>query len=237
MDLFNFSVITGVRFAESKNTIYLEIEVGQMLPMGIIKPSSVHWQGPPENMLLHTFDFHFVSRMFYLDMVEIDTGFLTGIQLFVINGSLRLRAYSKEFDNFEEGQISYEESSHFDNDKTSPLFNLQDKIPMTSPRPGKIATNWNYNIFFGTSSQKGNTFRSNIMLNIYNINHLADAGQSTVPYFDSTDITFDIKTPLGGIGFFHHTSNSDYAGYIRPVILSLNYTKIAKIEKEIPYFK
>ena len=49
-----------------------------------------------------------------------------------------------------------------------------------------------------------------------------------VPYFDSTDITFDMKTPLGGIGFLHHTNNDRYAGYIRPVILSLNYSEITE---------
>ena len=52
---------------------------------------------------------------------------------------------------------------------------------------------------------------------------IADAGQSMVPYFDSTDISFDVRAPLGGIGFFHHSSSSDYAGYIRPFIYSLNY--------------
>lgn len=61
---------------------------------------------------------------------------------------------------------------------------------------------------------------------------LADAGQSIVPYFDSTNITFNVKAPLGGLGFFHHTSSSDYAGFIRPFIYSLylNYTEFFYIE-------
>lgn len=53
--------------------------------------------------------------------------------------------------------------------------------------------------------------------------YLADAGQSMVPYFDATDITFDEKSALGGIGFMHHSSSMDYAGYIRPLIYSLHY--------------
>ena len=61
---------------------------------------------------------------------------------------------------------------------------------------------------------------------------IADAGQSIVPYFDATDIFFDVRAPLGGVGFVHHSSSSDYAGYIRPIIYSmiLNYTEIFDLD-------
>ena len=61
---------------------------------------------------------------------------------------------------------------------------------------------------------------------------IADAGQSMVPYFDSTDIAFDVRSPLGGIGFFHHSSSSDYAGYIRPIIYSLDYRSLGAFSLE-----
>lgn len=48
-----------------------------------------------------------------------------------------------------------------------------------------------------------------------------------VPYFDSTDITFDVKAPIGGIGFFHHTSSVEYAGFIRPFVSNVNYDLVA----------
>lgn len=33
-------------------------------------------------------------------------------------------------------------------------------------------------------------------------NEKADAGQSFVPYFDGRSITFDVKSPISGLGFW-----------------------------------
>jgi len=52
-----------------------------------------------------------------------------------------------------------------------------------------------------------------------------DAGQSFVPYFDGNDISFKVKSPLSGITLMHYTNDEKYAGYIRPVIKSLDYRK------------
>ncbi|CAO1373543.1 unnamed protein product [Diamesa hyperborea] len=205
-------VITGVRFAKFNKTIYLEIESGKLLSMGLINASTLSWNGPPKDVNTNVARFDFVNRAFHLDRVFIKEGFLSGFQLFQSRRSLRLRVFSKSFQNFVKGRISDKEEIHYDNRiQNKKRLYFQDKIPLISKRPGTVSTKWNYDIFFGTSNQE------------------TDAGQTMLPFFDSTNITFDEKAPLGGIGFFHHTSSSDYAGYIRPFIYSLNYFRI--IEK------
>lgn len=56
-----------------------------------------------------------------------------------------------------------------------------------------------------------------------------DAGQSFLPYFDPSDVTFDQPAPLSMIEFAHYTNNEDYAGYIRPIIKSLDYRKFIEV--------
>ncbi|CAO1331449.1 unnamed protein product [Diamesa serratosioi] len=200
-------VITGVRFSEHNKTIYLEIQVGQLLPMGFIKPSTIHWEGPPIDININVVRYDFNFRMFYLDFIKVKTGFLSGFEFYRTNDTFRLRTYSKKFTNFTIGTVSDKEEIQVDNDVYK-IFKLQDRIPNMLKTKGKIDTKYNKTIMFGPSNQE------------------ADAGQSMVPYFDATDITFDLKAPLGGIGLFHHTSDSAYAGYVRPFVSSLNYSDI-----------
>jgi hypothetical protein len=47
-----------------------------------------------------------------------------------------------------------------------------------------------------------------------------DAGQNLVPYFDANHATFDTVAPISSFGLVHYTTNTGYAGYIRPVITS-----------------
>ncbi|CAO1352978.1 unnamed protein product [Diamesa tonsa] len=200
-------VITGVRFARHKKTVYLEIESGKILPMGLINSSTLSWHGPPQDIDTNVARFDFVNRAFQLDKVSIKNGFLSGFQMFQERTSLRLRVFSKKFQSFFRGRISDTEEILYDNENKTRIY-CQDKMPLISKRPGKISTNWKYDVFFGTSNQ------------------VSDAGQTMVPFFDTTDITFNVKAPLGGIGFFHHSSSSDYAGYIRPIIYSLDYKSL-----------
>ena len=89
-----------------------------------------------------------------MDSVFIKNGFLSGFQLFQNGRSLRLRVFSKTFQSFVKGRITDKEEILYDNrvENKKRLY-FQDKIPLISRRPGKISTNWNYDIFFGTSNQ------------------------------------------------------------------------------------
>lgn len=50
-----------------------------------------------------------------------------------------------------------------------------------------------------------------------------DIAQTFVPYLDGIDVTFDVKSPLSGIGLMHFTNDAHYAGYIRPFLRSFSY--------------
>ena len=153
--VFNlYSVITGVRFAKYNKTIYLEIESGKLLPMGLVNASTLSWHGPPQDVNTNVARFDFVNRAFHLDTISFKKAFLSGFQMFQNGSSLRLRAFSKPFQSFFRGRITDKEQIHYD-DKLKTRIYYQDKIPLISKRPGKISTNWNYNMFFGTSNQNG----------------------------------------------------------------------------------
>lgn len=56
----------------------------------------------------------------------------------------------------------------------------------------------------------------------------SDAGQSYVPHFDPTEVTFNEPAPLSMIELVHYTDFSDYAGFIRPVVKSLDYRRFIR---------
>lgn len=92
------------------------------------------------------------------------------------------------------------------------------------------------NLIPGLSSGKKFSTRNNIKVIFGISNEDNDAGQSFVPYFDGTNITFDISAPLSGISLIHYTNDVNYAGYIRPVLRSLNYRKLFKTAYEADEF-
>lgn len=47
---FYSSVVTGVRIREMYDMIYMQIQVGKMLPMGMIDQDTVYWQELPKNI-------------------------------------------------------------------------------------------------------------------------------------------------------------------------------------------
>jgi hypothetical protein len=87
------------------------------------------------------------------------------------------------------------------------FFNAYDKIPELSKTNTLYTVRMNARVSFSISNEK------------------ADAGQSFVPYFDGSEVSFNIKSPLSGLTFVHYTNDESYAGYVKPVISSLDYRK------------
>jgi hypothetical protein len=46
-----------------------------------------------------------------------------------------------------------------------------------------------------------------------------------VPYLDGTEATFEIASPLSNIKFIHFTNDDEHAGFIKPIIQSMDYRK------------
>jgi len=88
----------------------------------------------------------------------------------------------------------------------------------------------------GLSSGRKFTIGRNRRVEFGISNEDEDAGQSFVPYFDGNEVTFDIKSPLSGITLIHYTNDVNYAGFIRPVIRSLDYRKLFSTSYEVEQF-
>ena len=123
-----------------------------MLPLGLINASTVHWQGPPDDLVSNVLKFSANIFTFHLDKIHIKKGFLSGIQIFEVNKEWRLRIFSKMFENFAQGIVSDKEETHVDPDKHTYYF-LNDKNVLVSKRPGRTTMNFDYKIGFGTSNQ------------------------------------------------------------------------------------
>ena len=48
------SVITGVRFAKKERAIFIQIQTGKLLPLGMIAPETVKWQALPALSNIYT---------------------------------------------------------------------------------------------------------------------------------------------------------------------------------------
>lgn len=48
IELFD-SVVTGVRFAEGNRAIFLQIQVGKLMQMGLVDPNTLYWMEYPSN--------------------------------------------------------------------------------------------------------------------------------------------------------------------------------------------
>jgi len=118
---------------------------------------------------------------------------------------LSLSIIGRELLDFNKGTLGKEITKP--TDKTDSFFNAYDKIP------GLSTTNTLY------------TVRRNARVTFSLSNEKADAGQSFVPYFDGNEVSFNIKAPLSGLTFVHYTNDENHAGYIKPVISSLDYRK------------
>jgi hypothetical protein len=63
----------------------------------------------------------------------------------------------------------------------------------------------------------------NVSINFKNNETYVEAGAYLLPYFDGSEVTFDLPAPLSTIELAHIAIGQNHAGYILPIIKSLNY--------------
>ncbi|CAO1346334.1 unnamed protein product [Diamesa tonsa] len=201
------SVITGVRFLEKNHVIFLQIQVGKLLPYAIIDESTVQWMDVPQDIGSNYIEFGFDFRKFSLDGILMESQILTAIQFVQKDGSVRLQVNGQGLIDFEMG-------------KMGPPWSFMKKYAWTDVKSieGKLIGLRNHSTVY--------TKTTNQIIKFGVSDEKTDAGQSFVPYFDGTAIEFDNKTPLSGVGFMHFTNDDSYAGYIRPYIMSFRYKTV-----------
>jgi hypothetical protein len=222
-----------VRFAEANQAIYVQIQVGKLLPMGIIDASTLQWMPLPSGsdndfttlsyydhktylMFLGTnnkklFDNQAVTGNFnFLIKIVSFLNFKLGIKFDRDNG-IRLKVFVRTIENFKDGKLGIIEYDSNNNEGSLHRKKVVGTKVGLKSNDNQFKVSKNVRILFVRSDEE------------------ADAGQSFLPYFDPSYVTFDQPAPLSMIELVHYTNNDDYAGYIRPVIKSLDYRKFIGI--------
>lgn len=220
-------VITGIRFTKVNRVIHLQIQEGELLPMGGINASTVEWQPvdaysiDDEGVTVGT-DYHMLtweSRAIDLDDLKLPhNSVLTGIKLRRVGGHLNLEIQGSEF-NFTEGKLlqAGEKSYWISNDKTdvspdNPRTHLKLKnpdVPTKSTGPSVPDSRSEQFIEFTSSDLD------------------LDAGQTTVPFIDAQDVAPNPPTPLSGAGLYHKGRKYS-GGFIAPRVFTFDFSSHIK---------
>jgi hypothetical protein len=197
-----YSVITSVRFREHNQVVFLQIQTAKLLPLSIIDASTLVWRDLPENVESRfLFTFSYDVRLMLMSESHVGDGVVTGISFYARGEKLMFRTNGREIADFLTGTLG---RSIFDDARDYETVNNCEHR-----KPGSSGSQYNVSKFqtirFGLSDQE------------------SDASQNFVPYFDGSVVTTETLTPIAGIGLMHFTGDREYAGYIKPYLVTLNY--------------
>lgn len=212
-----FSVVTGLRFRKQHKIMFLQIQVGKLMPNNMIERSTVHWQPLHSDVKesdIIELDYDKRTMLFPKMLLSKSSNFvLTGVSIkcggtncdYIIpniigreyNPSTGVIAMSKPLVQ------SYDKIDIESYKKSSKIVEIQGKIPLLNSADTLQITESNFYLSFDKSNVE------------------VDAAQSTVPYFDIQDIVNDPPTPLKGIEFLHYTTK-DYAGFVQPQTIRID---------------
>lgn len=99
---------------------------------------------------------------------------------------------------------------------------------LTGPSSGNVTNKLGVGLHNDIFHKNKYIFNSEGAINFDYSTEITDAGQSFVPYFDGDDVTFTHAAPISGIGIIHYTNDPEYAGYIWPIIETMDYGKVFK---------
>jgi len=178
--------------------------------MGTVNFSTVQWQDLPSEGSLNdanTIVFDDEDLMFAAQRTFFNETFITSIGMEKTNRLISIKVRGKKIVSMPLGVMEGIEG-HMNSERTSTdgeEMHFKDKIPGLAPgNEGRFTVSTNKKIILGKS------------------------GDSFIPFFDTSDVTFGLKAPLAGIGFYHYTNHPDYAGFIRPQVIALDYASFLK---------
>ncbi|XP_017050011.2 uncharacterized protein LOC108094100 [Drosophila ficusphila] len=222
-DVDNNRVVTGLRFVKHNRVFHLQIEEGQLLPLGAIKPSSVQWKQLDSYSVLDDnvtmgIDFHMLSyekRSIDLDELKVDNNsVVTGLRFKVVGGHLQLQALFSKVD-FLSGKLIEPKSASYwisgDNKHQRNKLTLADAAVPTQ------------------SSQQSIPHPSdNQFIEFTNSDFYQDAAQSTVPFIDIQEVISEPPVPLSGIGLYFKGRHG-YGGFLAPKLITYDFTPYVQL--------
>jgi len=210
-------VITAVRFVIHREVLFLQIQTGKLLPLGVIE--SVQWQTPPNDLDRNYFTFNYDNRHFALEDLSMDDHILTGVKLQMFESIIRLSVVGKRLVNIDTGTLESQSTGSLS--PTPSNWKAGRFTPIASDLDGrKYGINQADRTFIIDKSIAGEP--------VGMVNFVAsddEDGQVTVPYFDGISVELDFPKPLSGIGFIHYR-NAGHMGFIRPILKTFNYKNL-----------
>jgi hypothetical protein len=210
---YKLSVITGVRFRVHQGVLFLQPQVGELGPMGSVYQHTVHWQPIPDNFTKAVSNFRQTNNFFGTDRYWLENNYLTGLQFTNNDGTLRLRVFGKAIDgqSFTFGLMRKRE-----NNRHRSTF-VSSKLRLDSLTAG-LASGSDINYpNFKIIKNRELVFSQQIV------------GQTLLRFFDNNEASFDVKSPIAGIGFYLYTNSDQHVGFIRPFLIAMNYTSFFTI--------
>ncbi|KAH8351924.1 hypothetical protein KR084_000635, partial [Drosophila pseudotakahashii] len=217
-DVDNNRVVTGLRFVKRNQIFHLQIQEGELLPLGVINESTLQWKPVDEYSIYdkdvkESVDFHmltFEKRSIDLGELKVENNsVVTGLRFQVVGTHLQLEAQFSRVD-FGSGMLIEPRTTSFwisgAEDQQRERLPLKDvHLPTESRVPSIPFPSDNQYIEFTNSGFE------------------QDAGQSTVPYIDIQDVVSDPVVPLSGIGIYYK-GRDGYGGFLAPKIITYDFT-------------
>jgi hypothetical protein len=210
------SVITGVRFIVQQGVLFLQPQVGELGPMGTVYQNTVYWQPIPDNFARDVSNFEQKNNYFGMDKFWFEGNYLTGLQFTKSSGTLRLRVFGKTIDaqSFAFGLMKKKEDSKFKSNSNQ----IHEEIKLDSMTEG-LATGKDISYpDFKIIKDKELVFGQQTV------------GESLLKFFDTSEASFDIKSPIAGIGFYLYTNSDGHIGFIRPYLVAMDYRNFITME-------
>ncbi|XP_026834185.1 uncharacterized protein LOC6543280 [Drosophila erecta] len=217
-DVENNRVVTGLRFVKSRRIFHLQVQEGQLLPLGVINETTLQWKPldaysiSDKDVTEHA-DYHTLSyekRALDLGDLKADnSAVVTGLRFRVVGAHLQLEAQFSALE-FESGKL-------IDPKRTSQWTSLgasqhREKLPLKDAQVSSKSPE--LSIPYPSDNQ---------YIEFTNTGFVEDAAQTTVPFIDIQDVVSEPAVPLSGIGIYYKGLEG-YGGFLAPRITTYDFT-------------
>ncbi|XP_039151576.1 uncharacterized protein LOC120285054 isoform X2 [Drosophila simulans] len=222
-DVDNNRVVVGLRFVKRNRIFHLQIQEGELLPLGAINETTLLWKpvdsysisdkDVSENVDYHTLTYQKRS----IDLGDLNAkinSVVTGLRFRVFGAHLQLEAQFTAVE-FESGKL-------VDPKKTSHWISMgtdqpREKLPLMD---AQVSTK---------SSVLSIPYPSdNQFIEFTNTGFIQDAAQRTVPFIDIQDVVSEPPVPLSGIGIYYKGQNG-YGGFLAPRLITYDFTSYVQM--------
>ncbi|XP_029052069.1 uncharacterized protein LOC114880335 isoform X1 [Osmia bicornis bicornis] len=217
-DVANNKIVTGLRLKKVNQIIHMQIQEGELMPLGGINKTSVQWKPIDIFSILDSnvkkdIDYHTISwEKRGLDLDDLEAGdyyLLTGVKFRTLGSRLNLEIRLTPF-NFTTGKLidPLGRSFWITNDVTE-----REELKLVKPDiPTRQA-------LLAMPDSKTDQY-----VNFAPSDRASDAAQNTIPFLDVQPIEPNPPVPLMGAGIFHK-GRPGSGGYVGMKVITYDFTK------------